>query len=104
MLGRGQQPFSPCPLPNCELPLRYDRRQDIDNAAETLVIYAYRQGTGVGQHPNSNRGASTVNFATGDAESECDDDHDEFVSLHGALMLIAWMALAPLGIYFVRCV
>ncbi|CAM9873857.1 unnamed protein product [Ectocarpus sp. 6 AP-2014] len=33
-------------------------------------------------------------------EIECDENN--FVSLHGALMLIAWMILAPWGIYYVR--
>ncbi|CAN0421524.1 unnamed protein product [Ectocarpus sp. 12 AP-2014] len=78
----------------------YDLGSDIDNAADTLVIYAYREGEGIGQHPNGNRGAATVNFATGNVEAECDDD--DFVLLHGALMLVAWMVLAPLGIYYVR--
>lgn len=43
----------------------YDVRADIDASASTEVIFAYRQGTGLGQHPNGNRGASVVNFATG---------------------------------------
>ena len=55
----------------------------------------------MGQHPNANRGAATVNFVTGDVETECDDN--DFVSLHGALMLIAWLILAPVGIYYIRC-
>ena len=65
------------------------------------MIYSYREGAGVGQHPNGNRGASSVNFATGGAEGKCNDD-DNFESLHGALMLIAWMFLAPAGIYYIR--
>lgn len=66
-----------------------------------MVIYSFREGAGVGQHPNANRGAATVNFVTGDVETECDDN--DFVSLHGALMLIAWLILAPVGIYYIRC-
>lgn len=76
--------------------------QDIDNALDTLVIYAYREGEGIGQHPNANRGAATINFATGTVETVCTDN--EFITLHGALMLIAWMVLAPVGIYYARCV
>ncbi|CAN0025142.1 unnamed protein product, partial [Ectocarpus sp. 6 AP-2014] len=73
---------------------------DLDNEEDTEVIYSFREGAGVGQHPNANRGASTVNFATGDVDNECDENN--FVSIHGALMLIAWMVLAPWGIYYVR--
>lgn len=77
--------------------------QDIESVdKKTDVIYAFREGAGVGQHPNTNRGAATVNFATGDTEDETACSDDNFVSLHGALMLIAWMLLAPVGIYFVR--
>ena len=65
------------------------------------MIYAFRKGAGLGQHPNANRGAAAVNFATGDVETECDDNL-MFVSLHGALMLVAWLLIAPLGIYFIR--
>lgn len=75
--------------------------KDIDDEVETSVIYSFREGEGVGQHPNANRGSATVNFATGETEVEC-DDQKHFVSLHGALMLIAWMLCAPIGIYYVR--
>lgn len=87
---------------NLTKPVRTPRlqQQDIDNAVDTLIIYAYREGEGIGQHPNGNRGAATVNFATGNVEAECDDN--DFVLLHGALMLVAWMVLAPMGIYYVR--
>ncbi|CAN0184392.1 unnamed protein product, partial [Scytosiphon promiscuus] len=78
----------------------YDLATDVENQADTDVVYSFREGAGVGQHPNANRGASTVNFATGDVEIVCSEDN--FVSLHGALMLIAWMILAPWGIYYVR--
>lgn len=70
-------------------------------ALDTLIIFAYREGEGIGQHPNANRGAATVNFATGTVETVCTDN--EFITLHGALMLIAWMVLAPVGIYYARC-
>eukprot|EP00752_Nemacystus_decipiens_P001683 g1633.t1 len=78
----------------------YDLGTDIDQALTTLVIYAYREGEGIGQHPNANRGAATINFATGQVETVCEDN--EFITLHGALMLIAWMVLAPVGIYYAR--
>ena len=75
--------------------------QDFDNEVDTLVIYAFKAGGGVSQHPNSNRGSASVNFATGNVETECEGDTN-FVSLHGALMLIAWMLIAPIGIYYAR--
>ena len=75
--------------------------QDLANAAETELIYSFREGSGVGQHPSANRGSSTVNFALGSVENNCDDSSD-FILFHGTLMLIAWMILAPLGIYYVR--
>ncbi|CAM9534507.1 unnamed protein product [Ascophyllum nodosum] len=78
----------------------YDLNQDISDSVDTEVIYSFREGPGVGQHPNANRGAATVNFATANVESVCDDN--DFVSLHGALMLIAWLLIAPIGIYFIR--
>lgn len=77
-------------------------RQDVFLEADTLVVFCYREGAGVGQHPNGNRGASTVNFATGAAEPKCEDKR-RFASLHGALMLVAWMFVAPAGIYYIRC-
>ncbi|CAM9152625.1 unnamed protein product [Ectocarpus sp. 12 AP-2014] len=76
----------------------YDLAQDIEDEKKTKVIYSF--GESLGQHPTSSRGASKINFATGDTEIECDENN--FVSLHGALMLIAWMILAPWGIYYVR--
>ena len=65
------------------------------------MIFSFKTGEGVGQHPNTHRGAATVNFVTGDVETQCDGDTN-FVSLHGALMLIAWMLIAPFGIYYGR--
>ncbi|CBJ27734.1 peroxidase [Ectocarpus siliculosus] len=79
----------------------YDLFEDIENEEDTLVIYAFKKGEGVGQHPNTNRGAATINFVTGDVDTQCDGETN-FVSLHGALMLIAWMLIAPWGIYYAR--
>eukprot|EP00904_Undaria_pinnatifida_P011031 jgi/Undpi1/7058/HiC_scaffold_21.g09532.m1 len=79
----------------------YDLKRDLDRGRDTMVIYSYKEGEGVGQHPNANRGASIINFSTGNADAHCEDGED-FESLHGALMLIAWMILAPVGIYYIR--
>ncbi|CAB1104357.1 unnamed protein product [Ectocarpus sp. CCAP 1310/34] len=76
----------------------YDLAQDIENEEKTEAIYS--SGESLGQHPTSSRGANTINFATGNVEVECDENN--FVSLHGALMLTSWMILAPWGIYYVR--
>ncbi|CAM9319898.1 unnamed protein product [Pylaiella littoralis] len=82
----------------------YDLGADIDGGTSTLVIYAY--GTPLGeedeieQHASANRGAATVSFSTGNVEVECEGN--DFLIVHGSLMLVAWMVLAPLGIYYVR--
>lgn len=68
--------------------------------ASTEIIYSFREGAGIGQHSNADRGAAKVNFATGDSENQCAES--DFVPLHGALMLIAWMIIAPIGIYYIR--
>lgn len=83
------------PHANCSSP------QDIENEADTFVIYSFKKGEAVGQHPNTNRGVATMNFVTGDVDALCEET-TSFISLHGALMLIAWMIIAPLGIYFAR--
>lgn len=66
---------------------------------KTPIIYAFKRGP-LGQHPNTNRGAAKVNFVTAEAAGSCAETN--FTSLHGALMLIAWMLLAPIGIYYAR--
>lgn len=45
----------------------YDLGSDISDSVSTAIIYAYREGSGVGQHPNSQRGAYNINFDTGDS-------------------------------------
>ena len=61
--------FSLCnPLPPINLLVRrqdYDIYDDLDGETKTHVIFSYRDGAGVGQHANSNRGASTVDFLRG---------------------------------------
>ncbi|CAM9216757.1 unnamed protein product [Sphacelaria rigidula] len=79
----------------------YDVLEDINADRFTDIIYAYREGKGLGQHPNTNRGASSVHFGTATTTEVCEDDMD-FYLLHGCLMLFSWMILAPLGIYFAR--
>lgn len=75
--------------------------QDMDDGSiATPLIYSFKEGD-IGQHANANRGSASVNFATGDSVTDC-QDRTSFASLHGALMLIAWMLLAPVGIYFIR--
>lgn len=74
--------------------------QDIESGMDTCVIYSFKEGSGVSQHPNSNRGAAVVNFAAGSMEGMCGSSN--FVSLHGALMLAAWTLVAPVGLYYAR--
>lgn len=47
----------------------YDLYSDLDGETYTSVIYAFREGEGVGKHSNSNRGASNVNFLSGASTS-----------------------------------
>lgn len=75
-------------------------KQDTDEKADTSVIYAFKEGSGVGQHPNSNRGAAVLNFVTESVESQLEATN--FVSLHGALLLVAWLLVAPIGLYYAR--
>ncbi|CAM9198778.1 unnamed protein product [Choristocarpus tenellus] len=79
----------------------YNLLSDIDAGVDTNIIVAWRSGSGIGQHPNSQRLIASLNFATGEARLSCDDD-TEYYALHGALLLIAWLILVPLGFYFVR--
>lgn len=75
---------------------------DIEMAEDTNIVYAWRAGAAVSQHPNSQRGSAEVNFVDGTVAATCDDAHDYF-ALHGALLLVAWMVIAPYGIYQARC-
>ncbi|CAM9989598.1 unnamed protein product, partial [Ascophyllum nodosum] len=79
----------------------YDIYDDLDGETMTYVIFAYREGAGVGQHANFNRGASTVNFVKGTSTTVCEDESD-FYLVHGALILFAWLALLPVGVFFAR--
>lgn len=45
----------------------YDIRSDLDENLETEIVFAYRQGAGVDQHPSSSRGSATVSFASGES-------------------------------------
>lgn len=81
----------------------YDLWQDIAKGSKTPLIYSWRSGEGIGQHPNTQRGASNVDWNTGEFDGECDDSH-EFYALHGALILLAWMVVAPYGLYQARYV
>lgn len=50
----------------------YDLKSDIEAEAFTKTIYSYKSDPGIGQHPNANRGASEVNFATSATNSVSD--------------------------------
>lgn len=75
---------------------------DIDANVATPIIYAWRAGGERGQqHPNAHRGSAGVNFVDGTVTTVCDDSSDYF-AFHGALLLLAWMVVAPYGIYQAR--
>ncbi|CBN76582.1 peroxinectin precursor [Ectocarpus siliculosus] len=75
---------------------------DIYLSQDTSIIYSWRSGDGIGKHPNSQRGAAQVNFQDGSVADEQCSDSAEYYSLHGALLLVAWMIIAPYGIYQAR--
>lgn len=76
----------------------YNLLDDLDESALTNIIFAWRSGEGVQQHPTTQRGTTSVNFLTGDSCSVCLESND-FYALHGALILLAWMVVAPYGLY-----
>lgn len=45
----------------------YDVKPDIVADVETEIIFAYRQGAGLDQHPSTNRGSISVSLASGDS-------------------------------------
>lgn len=77
----------------------FDLTESIDD--ETFIIYAWRSGPGLDQHRTSQRGSAMVNLGTGDVRDYCDNSND-FYALHGALILLAWMIVAPYGLYQAR--
>lgn len=88
----------PCCV-NCQ---DYPLSDDIDLAEQTPIIYAWRSGEGIGKHANSRRGSAQVNFQDGSVIGEECSDAGEYYALHGALLLLAWMVIAPYGIYQAR--
>ncbi|CAN0021059.1 unnamed protein product [Ectocarpus fasciculatus] len=82
--------------------LDYPLSDDIYLSQDTSIIYSWRSGEGIGKHPNSQRGAAQVNFQDGSVADEQCSDSGEYYSLHGALLLVAWMIIAPYGIYQAR--
>lgn len=80
----------------------YPLGRDIEAKVKTPIIYAWRAGGNKGQqHPNTHRGSAQVNFVDGTVTTECDESSDYF-AFHGALLLLAWMVVAPYGIYQAR--
>lgn len=91
---------APCYTTNCHQD--YPLSDDIELSSETPIIYSWRSGEGIGKHPNSQRGAVQVNFEDGSVTDEDCSDAEEYYALHGALLLVAWMVIAPYGIYQAR--
>ncbi|CBN77793.1 hypothetical protein Esi_0069_0062 [Ectocarpus siliculosus] len=80
----------------------YPLSDDIYPSQDTSIIYAWRSGDGIGKHPNSQRGAAQINLKDGSVADEQCSDSSEYYSLHGALLLVAWMRIAPYEIYQAR--
>lgn len=79
----------------------YDLADDLASGEDTPIIYAWRPGAGLQQHPNTKRGDALLNFQDGTVTQNCDSS-TEYYALHGALLLVAWMIIAPYGIYQAR--
>ena len=96
--------MSPPPLPCCSSSIGtqdYALADDIAAGKDTPVIFAWRSGEGIGQHPNSQRGNAIVNFVLVEVYPSCDNSR-EYYALHGALLLFVWLVVAPYGIYQAR--
>lgn len=93
----GQVTTAPCSLKF----LTPSFSQDLDDDKSTMVLYAFKDSSdGFSKHSSDDRGAFTVNFATGDVEYIC--SVNDFISLHGLAMLFAWIVVAPVGIFYAR--
>jgi hypothetical protein len=66
-------------------------------------IAAYNPDDADVAHGFSRRNAGSANLAIGDV-STCSDDSAKagLFALHGAMLLVAWLVLAPIAIYVVR--
>lgn len=80
----------------------YSLTKDIEAGQDTPVVYAWRLGEGIGIHTNDQRGSVMLDFANGTVTSICDNGSSEYYALHGALLLVAWLIVAPYGLYHAR--
>lgn len=79
----------------------YPLADDIASDRDTPVVYAWRLGEGIGIHSKNQRGSVLLNFADGTLTPICSGSSD-YYALHGALLLFAWLVVAPYGIYQAR--
>ena len=87
----------------------YPLTDDIEIGNNTLVVYAWRSGEGIGMHLETQRGSTQLNFANGTMTSICGGPMtsicggpSDYYALHGTLLLVAWLVVAPYGIYQAR--
>lgn len=81
----------------------YNLTSDILSGRDTHIVYAWHPGKDIGKHAFNERGGIKLNFANGTMISPCDGPND-YYALHGALLLLAWLVVAPYGIYQARSV
>ena len=79
----------------------YNITEDIASGEDTPVVYAWSSGEGISMYYKSQRGSVQLNFTDGTLTSVCEASSD-YYALHGALLLVAWLIVAPYGIYQAR--
>lgn len=80
----------------------YSLTNDTAEGKDTPVVYAWRLGEGIGIHTKDQRGSVMLDFANGTVTSICGNGSSEYYALHGALLLVAWLIVAPYGLYQAR--
>ena len=87
----------------CPSPSNEERRDCFSHGGDMQFIAAYNPDDADVAHGFSRRNAGSANLAIGDV-STCSDDSAKagLFALHGAMLLVAWLVLAPIAIYVVR--
>ena len=70
----------------------YSLVEDINASQDTPIIFAWRSGPGIIQHPNSQRGPAWENVVSGPIAVARDEPENDFTLL-SMLLLLVWMAI-----------
>ena len=68
--------------------------EHINASQDTYIIFAWRSGAGIIQHPNNQRGPAWENVVSSPVAVARDEYNNGFALL-GVLFLLAWMAIVP---------